>query len=95
MAGDLFPLGDDTTEYRKLTGDFVSVDSFRGQEILAVEPEGLRLLAEAASIAAPSRGVGGWASGAGSPSTCGASLTASLAASPLSVSSSAEAAGAS
>ncbi|MCB1444403.1 MAG: fumarate hydratase, partial [Rhizobiaceae bacterium] len=48
MAGDLFPLGDDTTEYRKLTGDFVSVDSFRGQEILAVEPEGLRLLAEAA-----------------------------------------------
>ena len=48
MADDLFPLGDDTTPYRKLTSDFVSVDSFKGQDVLTVEPEGMRLLAEAA-----------------------------------------------
>jgi fumarate hydratase class I len=48
MAGDLFPHGEDKTEYRKLTGDFVSVDTFKGQQILSVEPEGLKLLAEAA-----------------------------------------------
>lgn len=44
----MFPLGEDTTPYRKLTSDYVSVDTFKGQEILTVEPEGLRLLAEAA-----------------------------------------------
>ena len=48
MASDLFPLGNDTTEYRKLTDQFVSVDTFKGQDVLTVEPEGLRLLAEAA-----------------------------------------------
>ena len=48
MADDLFPLGEDTTPYRKLTSDFVSVDTFKGQEVLTVEPEGIRLLAEAA-----------------------------------------------
>lgn len=48
MADDLFPLAEDTTPYRKLTGDHVSVDRFKGQEILTVEPEGMRLLAEAA-----------------------------------------------
>jgi fumarate hydratase class I len=48
MASDLFPLGNDTTEYRKLTDDFVSVDTFKGQDILTVEPEGLKLLAETA-----------------------------------------------
>ena len=48
MADDLFPLGEDTTPYRKLTSDFVSVETFKGQEILTVEPEGLRLLAETA-----------------------------------------------
>lgn len=45
---DLFPHGPDQTPYRKLTSDFVSVDTFRGQDILTVEPEGLRLLTEAA-----------------------------------------------
>jgi len=45
---ELFPLGSDDTPYRKLTADHVSVDRFRGQDILTVEPEGLRLLAEAA-----------------------------------------------
>jgi fumarate hydratase class I len=49
MADDLFPLGKDTTPYRKISSSsHVSVDSFRGQEILAVEPEGMRLLAETA-----------------------------------------------
>ncbi|TCU39902.1 tartrate dehydratase alpha subunit/fumarate hydratase class I-like protein [Rhizobium azibense] len=48
MADDLFPLGKDTTAYRKISSDYVSVDSFRGQEILTVEPEGMRLLAETA-----------------------------------------------
>ncbi|MBB3311865.1 fumarate hydratase class I [Rhizobium sp. BK196] len=48
MADDLFPLGADTTPYRKISSDYVSVDSFKGQEILSVDPEGIRLLAETA-----------------------------------------------
>ncbi|WP_312866507.1 fumarate hydratase [Rhizobium sp. BK512] len=48
LADDLFPLGADTTPYRKISSDYVSVDSFKGQEILTVDPEGIRLLAEAA-----------------------------------------------
>ncbi|MBY4588945.1 fumarate hydratase [Rhizobium redzepovicii] len=48
MADDLFPLGKDTTPYRKISSDHVSVDSFKGQDILTVEPEGIRLLAETA-----------------------------------------------
>src|SRR5690606_41538016 len=49
FPADLFPLGPDQTPYRKLTSDHVSTDSFRGQEILTVEEEGLRLLSEAAT----------------------------------------------
>ncbi|HBF28081.1 fumarate hydratase [Rhizobium sp.] len=48
MADDLFPLGEDKTPYRKITSDYVSVETFKGQEILTVEPEGIRLLAETA-----------------------------------------------
>ncbi|TCR83951.1 fumarate hydratase [Rhizobium sp. BK376] len=48
MADDLFPLGDDTTPYRKISSDYVSVDTFKGQDILTVDPEGIRLLAETA-----------------------------------------------
>lgn len=48
MADDLFPLGADTTPYRKISSDYVSVDSFKGQEILTIDPEGIRLLAETA-----------------------------------------------
>lgn len=52
MASDnytgLFPLGEDTTPYKKLTGDHVSVAEFEGEEVLKVETEGLRLLAEQA-----------------------------------------------
>lgn len=44
----LFPLGEDDTPYRKLTGDYVSTTQFDGQEILKVDPEGLRLLCEQA-----------------------------------------------
>ena len=45
---NLFPLGKDETEYRKLTSGHVSVENFRGQEVLVVEPEALRLLSETA-----------------------------------------------
>jgi fumarate hydratase, class I len=45
---NLFPLGKDSTEYRKLTSDFVKVERFRGQDILVVEPEAMRLLSETA-----------------------------------------------
>ena len=47
IAG-MFPLTDDASPYRKLTDDYVSTDSFRGQEMLVVEVEGLRLLSETA-----------------------------------------------
>jgi fumarate hydratase class I len=54
MASDdyvgLFPLSEDTTDYKKLTGDHVSVAEFEGEEVLKVEAEGLRLLAEQALI---------------------------------------------
>ncbi|MCB1425912.1 MAG: fumarate hydratase, partial [Notoacmeibacter sp.] len=48
FTADLFPLAKDETPWRKLTSDFVSVDTFKGQEVLTLEPEGLRLLSEAA-----------------------------------------------
>ncbi|MBA5775821.1 fumarate hydratase [Stappia sp. F7233] len=44
----LFPLGKDETPYRKITSDHVSTSTFNGEEVLVVEPEGLRLLAEEA-----------------------------------------------
>jgi fumarate hydratase class I len=47
-TAELFPLGPDDTPYRKLSSDYVSVDSFKGQDVLTVEPEGIRMLAEAA-----------------------------------------------
>ncbi len=45
---EMFPLGEDTTEYRFLTKNHVETISFEGKEILKVEPEGLALLAEQA-----------------------------------------------
>ena len=48
VLADLFPLSADQTPYRKLTEAHVGLDRFRGQEILTVETEGLRLLAETA-----------------------------------------------
>ncbi|MEQ8603332.1 MAG: fumarate hydratase [Marivibrio sp.] len=47
-AYDMFPLSPDETPYRKLSGDFVGTDSFRGEEWLTVEPEAMRLLSEEA-----------------------------------------------
>ncbi|MBR3287326.1 MAG: fumarate hydratase [Bacteroidales bacterium] len=43
-----FPMGEDRTEYYRLTGDYVSVSSFEGREVLKVAPEGLTLLAKTA-----------------------------------------------
>jgi fumarate hydratase class I len=44
----LFPLGQDATVYRKLTGAGVRVERALGREVLVVEREALRILAEAA-----------------------------------------------
>ena len=46
----LFPLGPDTTPYRKLTSAGVRVEKFGARDMLVVEPEALRLLAEQAMI---------------------------------------------
>lgn len=40
-----YPLGKDKTEYRQLTGEHISVESFKEQDMLVVEPEALKLLA--------------------------------------------------
>jgi fumarate hydratase class I len=45
---EMFPLGPDTTEYRRLTSDFVSDAAFEGHAIVRIAPEGLTLLAEQA-----------------------------------------------
>ncbi len=45
---EMFPLQDDPTEYRLLTKDYVSMDHFKGQEVLMVDPAGLTLLAQEA-----------------------------------------------
>ncbi len=47
---DPFPLGQDTTEYRRLKGSeqYVSLEPFAGHEILKVSPEGLREMARTA-----------------------------------------------
>jgi fumarate hydratase, class I len=44
----LFPLGRDSTRYRKLTADGVRVESVGGRDLVVVEREALRALAEAA-----------------------------------------------
>ncbi|MGO9135146.1 MAG: fumarate hydratase [Methylovirgula sp.] len=46
----LFPLGPDTTPYRKLTSEGVRIEKFGKRDMLVVEPEALRLLAETAMI---------------------------------------------
>jgi len=45
---DPFPLGEDETRYRKLTGEHVRVEKFEGEDMLVVEPEALTLLANTA-----------------------------------------------
>ena len=43
-----FPLGEDATEYKLLTSEFVSVGDFEGQPVLKIEPEALTHLAQVA-----------------------------------------------
>ena len=45
---DPFPLGEDTTEYRLLTSDHVSVETFGDREMLVIQPDALTLLARQA-----------------------------------------------
>src|SRR6187399_1491926 len=44
----LFPLGKDTTTYRKISADGVRVETIMGREMLVVSREAIRLLSEAA-----------------------------------------------
>ena len=44
----LFPLGKDTTAYRKITGEGVRVETILGKEVLVVSHEAMRALSEAA-----------------------------------------------
>jgi fumarate hydratase, class I len=48
VLADLFPLSQDATPYRRLTTEHVGVERFRGQDVLTVEAEALRLLSETA-----------------------------------------------
>ncbi|MDW3204834.1 MAG: fumarate hydratase [Alphaproteobacteria bacterium] len=45
---DMLPLGPDQTKYRKLTDRYVSTAEFNGEEMLMIDPEGIRLLSEEA-----------------------------------------------
>ncbi len=45
---DLFPLGEDTTPYRKLTDQYVSIVEIDGRSFLKIDPEAIRLLSEEA-----------------------------------------------
>src|SRR5579863_5285445 len=47
---ELFPLGDDDTPYRKLTGDHVTLAAFDGERVVKVAPEALTLLARQAFV---------------------------------------------
>ena len=42
----MFPLGEDTTEYRLLTKEHIRVREFEGREVLMVEPQALNLLSK-------------------------------------------------
>ncbi len=45
---DPFPLGDDPTQYEKISSDFVSIESIGGREILKIDPAALSFLANEA-----------------------------------------------
>ena len=45
---EMFPLGQDTTVYRRLTAEHVTPATFQGARILRIAPQGLTLLAEQA-----------------------------------------------
>jgi fumarate hydratase class I len=42
---EMFELGPETTEYRKISSDYVSTAQFEGSTVLKVEPEALSFLA--------------------------------------------------
>ncbi|HKK90650.1 MAG TPA: fumarate hydratase [Desulfobacteraceae bacterium] len=42
---EMFPTGEDTTDYRLLSGDHVSVSEFEGREIVKIDPEAMTMLA--------------------------------------------------
>ncbi|MFT5499392.1 MAG: fumarate hydratase class I, partial [Kiritimatiellia bacterium] len=48
IYSDTYQVGEDTTEYRLLTRDYVSETTFEGQRILKVDPKGLELLSNVA-----------------------------------------------
>ncbi|HKH33875.1 MAG TPA: fumarate hydratase, partial [Beijerinckiaceae bacterium] len=50
FAHELFPLGPDTTPYRKLTADGVRVEKLGQREVVTVEREAIRRLAEEAMV---------------------------------------------
>jgi fumarate hydratase class I len=45
---EVFPLGQDQTEYRKLTSDHIGEETFQGRKVLTVNTEALRILSEQA-----------------------------------------------
>src|ERR1700691_2449887 len=47
---ELFPLGDDDTPYKKLTGDHVGAANFDGERVVKVAPEALTLLSSQAFV---------------------------------------------
>src|SRR5215472_12068523 len=47
---ELFPLGEDDTPYRKLTGDHVSTATFDGERVVKVAPEALTMLSREAFV---------------------------------------------
>jgi fumarate hydratase class I len=46
LYSEMFPLGPDTTDYRKITSDYVTMEKLSGQSILRIEPAALTNLAE-------------------------------------------------
>jgi fumarate hydratase class I len=44
----MFPLGEDTTEYKLVSRDYVNIKEFHGKDVLTVEPQALTLLANTA-----------------------------------------------
>jgi fumarate hydratase, class I len=45
---EMFPLGEDSTEYRLITKDYISTNSFDGKVIVKVDPQALTVLAQEA-----------------------------------------------
>ena len=44
----LFDLGEDETQYRLLTSEYVKVRSFEGQDVLCIDPQAMTLLSSQA-----------------------------------------------